>query len=172
MWTEVDLFGVVHTTVTAFFVYTFLLSAINCLQIFFDAQVDKYQQCALGEKDKVKSAILAGSYFMYDSIDAVITYAIANSNLRSIGIMLVVEAGFVFVLYYKILEKEPKAKRGRFLTRALYDRGRKCALIDAVNDMTDSERETLKRALNKPSSTEAVMVRLNKGASGRPYDQQ
>jgi hypothetical protein len=164
MWSEVDVFGHIRTSVSAFVIYTIVLSTVNCLQIFFDAQVDKYQRVALGKKSKPLSITLAGSYFMYDLIDAVITYAIANGNLRSIGIMLVVEAIFVFVLYYKILEGDPcKKKRSRFMTRALYDRGGTCALIDAVNDMTDAEREILIQTLTRPCapSGKSVTVRLH-----------
>ena len=41
---EVDLFGVVHEKVAAFVLYTAALATVNCLQIFFDAQVDKHQR--------------------------------------------------------------------------------------------------------------------------------
>ena len=146
-----------------FVLYTFGLTVINCVQIFFDAQVDKYQRCALGKQNAGLSGTLAFSYFMYDLIDAVITYAIANSNLRSIGIMLFLEAAFVFVLYYRILEGDPKKRRNRLATRALFDRGSACSLIDTINGMSDSEREALLRAISQPVNKGPVYIKMRGG---------
>ena len=162
MWSEVDVFGHVRTSVGWFVGYTIALSIINCTQIYFDAQVDKYQRCALGKRNTVLSLTLSGSYFMYDLIDAIVTYAIANSNLISIAIMLIVEAGFVYVLYRYVLAGDPPKHGGR-VRRAFY--GRSESVMQCVRDMDDHQLEELRQIIMNARPCRGGNVTFNSKAS-------
>jgi len=152
---RVDALGWSSNTFLGWFAYTCGLVFLNCLQLYSDNTLDQQQRLALSGRSRRGSRALAvaGLTFLYDLIDVVETYLIANGNLWSVFVMLVVEFLYVAAMYAESpllrclgsLKRDSDAltvgERGELLKEQCTE------LIAAVNAMTDTQKAELARQL-------------------------
>jgi len=101
---HISVFGWHSETVGAWLAYTFGLVAVNCLQLYCDNTLDQQQRIALSRRvSRGRRALAVGGLtFLYDFIDVLETYFIANGNLWSVLVMLAVEFLYVSAMYAEI----------------------------------------------------------------------